>query len=53
MEWKSGFSVTLFSHPAHENLTAEIFFGENFIGLVSQESGVYQIDFDGYRRSPV
>jgi hypothetical protein len=44
MELKSGFRITLFSHPDYENLTAEIHFGEHFVALISRENDKCRIE---------
>jgi hypothetical protein len=45
MELKSGFRITLFSHPDYENLTAEIYFGDLFVALISKQNDIYCIEF--------
>lgn len=35
----SEWNLSLFSSPDHEDLVAEIYHGEQFIGLVDQENG--------------
>jgi hypothetical protein len=44
MELRSGFKITLFSHPDYENLTAEVYFGELFIALVFQTNDSHWIE---------
>jgi hypothetical protein len=44
MELKSGFRITLFSHPDYENLTAEIYFGDLFVALICQKNEMYWIE---------
>lgn len=45
MELKSNFKVVLFSHVGYRNLTAEVYFGDDFIALVSRENGAFQVEW--------
>lgn len=45
MDLKSNFKVVLFSHVDYQNLTAEIYFGDEFVALVSRENGAFQIEW--------
>lgn len=41
----SNFKVVLFSHVDYRNLTAEIYFGDDFVALVSRENGTFQVEW--------
>lgn len=45
MQLKSNFNVVLFSHVDYENLTAEVYFGDEFVALVSRENGAFQVEW--------
>jgi hypothetical protein len=49
MELPSGFRIVLFSHPDYDQLTAEIYYHDDFVALVSQENGQFQIELDSPR----
>ena len=46
MELETGYRIVLFSHPDYEQLTAEIYFHDEFVAIVSQENGVFQLELD-------
>jgi hypothetical protein len=48
MELKSGFKITLFSHPDYESLTAEIYFGDQFIAMITNESGIFKVELSSF-----
>lgn len=35
----------LFSHVDYQNLTAEIYFGDEFVALVSRENAAFQVEW--------
>ena len=42
----SEFKITVCSDPDHEDLIAEIYFDDEFVGLVSQEQGYESLDLE-------
>lgn len=45
MDLKSNFKVVLFSHVDYQNMTAEVYCGDDFMALVSHENGGFQVEW--------
>jgi hypothetical protein len=46
----SEFRITVASDPDHEDLIAEIYFGDEFVALLSQENGFESIEVELHPR---
>ena len=49
MNEHKGFRISIGDDSEHEDLTAEIYFQENFLALISQEGGFQNLDIQIYQ----